>query len=406
MSLLSRTLLLSTCMLSLMLEAGAAQEPAAPDWHPVAEEIQRLVRTHYIGEGGENWAFKYDVDTNMFKTDHKRFVEITKRRIGDLKMSHTGYYAPDDPEYYGLRAIFRETNQEKVEWDSIGADFTPDGFVRVVFAGSPAAKAGLWRGDQVLKADGQIFHRVRSFQGKVEKQVTLTVQREKDGTPITVNVTPRRINPKQEWLEAQIQGSRLIPHQGKTIAYVPMFSCAGEEYQQALRNAIIGELQKADALILDFRDGWGGANPDFVNLFHRATPVLTQTGRDGKEVRFDAQWRKPAFLLINGGSRSGKEVVAYAVKKHKLGVLVGERTAGAVAGGRIFRLTDGSILYLAVAKVLVDGERLEGVGVEPDVVVKDDLRFANGRDVQLQNALDLAAKRGHLKALVNSRCPC
>ena len=40
------------------------------------------------------------------------------------------------------------------------------------------------------------------------------------------------------------------------------------------------------------------------------------------------------------------------------------------------------------AMVAVDGKRLEGVGVEPDVKVPFDIRFAGGKDVQLERAKD------------------
>jgi carboxyl-terminal processing protease len=47
-----------------------------------------------------------------------------------------------------------------------------------------------------------------------------------------------------------------------------------------------------------------------------------------------------------------------------------------------------------VYNVLVDGERLEGVGVKPDVLVADDLTYAEGRDPQFERALEVAAGRG------------
>src|SRR5262249_35766159 len=146
------------------------------------------------------------------------------------------------------------------------------------------------------------------------------------------------------------------------------------------------------ALIIDFRNGWGGCNPDFVNLFDRTPAVLTMIGRDRQANRIDTQWRKSLFVLINSGSRSGKEVVAHTGKKHRLGTLIGQRTGGAVLGGRVFALPNDSLLYLAVADIEVDGQRLEGRGVEPDVVVVDALPFANGKDPQLERALELAGR--------------
>ena len=64
--------------------------------------------------------------------------------------------------------------------------------------------------------------------------------------------------------------------------------------------------------------------------------------------------------------------------------------------GQPFLLSDGSLLFLAVEDILVDGERLEGVGVKPDVAVPSDLPYAEGRDPQLERAVEVAA--GLLKA--------
>jgi len=51
-------------------------------------------------------------------------------------------------------------------------------------------------------------------------------------------------------------------------------------------------------------------------------------------------------------------------------------------------LPDDSLLVLAVADVTVDGGRLEGKGVEPDVTVPFDIRYANGRDPQFDAAVE------------------
>jgi carboxyl-terminal processing protease len=51
------------------------------------------------------------------------------------------------------------------------------------------------------------------------------------------------------------------------------------------------------------------------------------------------------------------------------------------------------VLYLAVKDVLVDGERLEGVGVSPDIAVPDRLEYAAGADPQLERAIDEAVVR-------------
>jgi carboxyl-terminal processing protease len=85
-------------------------------------------------------------------------------------------------------------------------------------------------------------------------------------------------------------------------------------------------------------------------------------------------------------------MVSHALQKHRRAVIVGERSAGAVLAGQILPLSDGSLLYLAVQDILVDGERLEGAGVTPDVLVPPELPYAESRDPQLERALAVAAE--------------
>ena len=320
-------------------------------------------------------------------------MALTRAALADLATSHTAYYTPSDPEYYGLRAIFRRVHDlDDVAVESIGADIDADGFVSVVFAGSPAGEAGLRRGDRVLRADGEDFARVFSFRGRTGQWVDLVVQRGADEEPIELRVKPRMVDPEEEWLEAQRNGARFIERGGKRLAYVPVYSCAGGQYKDLLEQQIAEHLHAADVLILDFRGGWGGCAPGFVDIFTATPARMKMITREGDIIEWEQHWRKPLYLLINGGTRSGKEVVAYSIKKHGLGILVGERTAGAVVAGSSFILQDGSLLYLAVADVTVDGERLEGVGVEPDIYVESGLRFAAGADPQLEAAIDLAIR--------------
>jgi carboxyl-terminal processing protease len=103
----------------------------------------------------------------------------------------------------------------------------------------------------------------------------------------------------------------------------------------------------------------------------------------------EKHWRKPVVMLVNQGSRSGKEILAYGFKKYGIGTLVGTKTAGAVVGGRAFLLDDGNLLYLAVVDVLVNGERLEGKGVIPDVEVPFPLEYARGKDPQIDKSIEL-----------------
>jgi carboxyl-terminal processing protease len=134
------------------------------------------------------------------------------------------------------------------------------------------------------------------------------------------------------------------------------------------------------------RDGWGGAVPEYLDLFNARAPTMQVTDRNGESEFEDVKWRKPVAMLINGGTRSGKEVLAYGFKKYRLGEVIGTRTEGAVLAATAF-LIGGGLLLLAVEDVRVDGERLEGVGVTPTIEVEADPTSMAHGDRQLERAV-------------------
>jgi carboxyl-terminal processing protease len=325
--------------------------------------------------------------------------------MASLRTSHTGFYPREDPAYWALAAIFEPSLSRKcsgvrspgfpVTRDDIGVFWKQvDGewFAAGVYREGPAEKAGLKVGDQVVSADGRPFGPVESFGGKAGRAVALEVRRTRDGPPLQLQVVPRPTRPHDEFREATEASYQLLERRGRRFGYVHAWAWTTLE----IHSVVQGAIQKAngagaDGFILDVRDGWGGADPAYLSMFFRQVPVLESVARDGKTTSFDRQLRKPAVLLVNGGTRSGKELIAYGARKHGLMRLVGERTAGAVAFGRPYCLGDGSLLWLAVMDARVDGERLEGRGVEPDVPVPFDVRYSAGEDPQLERALELLA---------------
>ncbi len=107
------------------------------------------------------------------------------------------------------------------------------------------------------------------------------------------------------------------------------------------------------------------------------------TDRTGVSEFEGVKWRKPVAMLVNGGTRSGKEVLAYGFKKYRLGEVIGTRTEGAVLAATAFLIGPG-LLLLAVGDVLIDGERLEAVGVAPTIEVQSG---AGQGDPQLDRAV-------------------
>jgi carboxyl-terminal processing protease len=333
---------------------------------------------------------------------------VLRKLVAALQTSHTAYYPRSDPAYWDMASLFepllhRVCPKEvapafPIARDGIGVFWKQvegDWFVGGVFAGGPADRAGLRLGDRVLTADARPFAPVDSFSGRAGKPVLLQVQRIRGAAPISVSVPPETTRPQEELRRATANSWTIIEHRGRRIAYIHMWSWAAIEFQEILLDAIAKSNAKGvNGFILDVRDGWGGAHGNYLGIFWRDVPLLESVDREGSRHAFDQQIRKPAVLLVNGGTRSGKETIAYGAKKHGLARLVGERTAGAYNFGGPFCLSDGSLLLLAQADALVDGERLEGRGVTPDVVVPFDFRYAAGRDAQLARALDLLTAQG------------
>lgn len=329
-------------------------------------------------------------------------ARVINEMLDELGTSHTRLITAGEQAYLEILDIFREAldleplfPNGRVCMTAIGIvarEIDGKTFLADVLDGSPAAEAGLLVGDEVLAVDGAPFHAVDSFAGKAGQTVAVEVRR----TPserLALEVVPVEVEPRELYLSSLRESARVFEVDGRRIAYVRGRSYAGPHYHDAVVSLVTGggALAGAEALVLDLRGSWGGANPDNLNLFHRRVPVMTMLRRDGESMRFDPQWRKPVVLLVDGSARSGKEILAHGFKKYGIGPVVGERTAGAVMAGRALLLSDWSFLYLAVFDVRVDGERLEGRGVAPDVVVERPIPYAAGADPQLERALEVAA---------------
>lgn len=354
---------------------------------------------------GVDWKAKRE----EYKTQAKQaqsFEEasvVINQMLSELNTSHTHFYTQLEPAYYQLLSIFNQGSFKKelqkffpsgkLEYTGIGL-FTKEingkTFISGILDKSPAAQVGLQVGDEILAVDSKPYQPIQSFVNKVDQEVKLSIQRTPDpSSRKELTVIPQKLNPDTLFVEAMRDSIKIIDRAGKKIGYVHIWSYAGDQYQQLLVDEIaFGKLKDADGLILDLRDGWGGAQPSYLNIFTKQVPLLTQIPRSGIKSTLDAQWRKPVVMVVNRGSRSGKEILAYGFKKYGIGTLIGTKTAGAVVGGRAFLLEDGNLLYLAVVDVLVDGERLEGKGVIPDIEVPFPLEYAQGKDPQVDKAVE------------------
>jgi carboxyl-terminal processing protease len=409
---LSRSIILAVAVTVglVALDVGASAQIEAPRATPaLIKEVGRLVNRHFYDRGAVEriWPEARMAHSAGLPADptSEEVAAALDAMLAELGVSHTGHYTQGELAYYELLDIFARDEWAprlrrlfpggRVAYTGIGVvPRTLEGrvFLAGVYHGGPAARAGLRVGDEIIATDGERFDPIASFAGKAGQPVTLEVRRIADGPTFPVEVVPERIQPNEMFLNALRASVRVVERGGQRLGYIRIWSYARRQYQRVLVEELAeGGLKDVDGLVLDLRGGWGGARPEYTELFVGGAPIMTFVGRDGDEAFATFRWRRPVVVLVDEGTRSGKEVVTYGLQRQDVPV-VGTRTAGALLAARGFLLSDGSLLVLAVSDVRVEGERLEGRGVVPDVEVPFELPYAAGRDPQLDAALGKLAQ--------------
>lgn len=320
-----------------------------------------------------------------------------------LHASHTYLLDPTLPEYYQMASIFeplpniqRLFGGKPIVYPSVGIVVQAEQgrfFAASVLPGSPAAKAGIVAGDEIVSVDGKpLPPGSKAIPVPRGDRLSIAIRTTEGAKATTASVDPAVVSPSDEFLSAQTASLRVDTVSGRRIGYVHVYSYAGSRFHEALTEALLwGPLKDADGVVIDLRFGLGGADPSYLNLFNRQVPSIRAIAQDGTESVYDPQWRRPVAFLVDRTSRSGKEILAYGARKYKLALVAGDTTAGQVLAGSLFVLSNKDMLFLAVNDSRVDGERLEGRGVAPDVRVPWDVRYMRGRDPRIEKAEELVA---------------
>jgi len=315
-----------------------------------------------------------------------------------LKTSHCGLYTHNDETFYFLRSLFgtRGARLKQPAYDftgfAVGGGKCLPNQIRYVLDGSPAAEAGLMIGDTILKVNGRPFIGQANFFGTAGTAVILAVKR---GSQSLIRyMTPAFKTPREGYTEAIMKSVRVMEYSDCNLGYVHIWSGIGES-EEAFRWAVFQWLAETDGLIIDLRDGYGGLGITAIDWLYRpesGMKVITSHSKGKPWGSWSVRYDRPVIALINGGSRSGKELVALQLKKTKRATLLGEKTAGAMVAGSHFPIDKRLSMYVAVVDTLVDGERIEGVGVAPDIVVPFDYDKP-GIDSQLDAAAEMLRRK-------------
>ena len=351
---------------------------------------------------------------------HESFAVIVNQMLAELKTSHTRYFTKWEPDYYTLQAVFVSSNvaylgtletsvleqylsdlrssQREPHRSGIGVVVQKiDGryYVSAVLKSSPAEKAGILLGDWLVEADGRSFHPIRSFDNKAGQEVKLIIQcSPSEATRRLVKVIPVGKREREQFESDSRACTKIIQHKSHRFAYIRLWWLSGPAMRQVFESGL-NMAEASEGMIVDIRDGFGGGPyVEYIDPFLRfgSNPIVIESIYRDHTEKSTVGFNRPVIALINSGSRSGKEMLAYCFKKWDKAVLLGQRTAGYVTGGNRKRISQDSFLYYGACMKVVDGKRLEGIGVEPDIEVPFDIRFAGGRDIQLERAKDEMVK--------------
>ncbi len=361
----------------------------------LSTSIDKLVRERFYDLKAVNEIWKPEFaaakDGLNAQTDLRKYAERINRILQKFHTSHTEMLTMNDETFFFMRSLFEAMNPKHKEGETdadfsglgIGGHNVPYNLVRYVLDGSPAEKAGFHRGDKLISLNGRDYSSFADWIGTSSRACSAVIER--DGKRVDLKITPVKQDFLKGYVNATEKSTKIVRQQGKAIGYVH-FWCGGKGASDTLQSAVCETLKDTDGLILDLRDGYGAANYEDMDIFFRpsiAYPDVQTHSRTGSGSDRN-YYNKPLVVLINGGVRSGKEMIAHGFKKGMRATLIGETTAGYVVAGQYNKLGNRAILYLAVVDIKLDGERIEGKGVSPDIRVEDKL---GAEDAVMQEGL-------------------
>ena len=365
---------------------------------------QAIQRQYYAREarGDEMKALldKYEPLAKRAKTKAE-FSSAVVQMIAEFGDSHFDFLTDADQGFYGLGSLV--AGDRDLDMPHVGAWFIErDGqrVISMVLEGSPADKVGLLPGDVIESVNGIPFDPIYSLRPLVDEEAEFVIVLRSGGRK-TVTMTVLEDEGMGLFYDATRASREILEHDGKTFGYIHLWTMAEERFKRTLHSFVNGKAKDTDGFILDLRDGFGGRPEEYADPFFRpGFNIEWRFGSNGFVTPFG--YGKPLVVIIDKGSRSAKEVLAYILKESGRATLVGERTGGNVLGTSPFWIGDWAILEIPMVDVIVDGVRLEGVGVEPHVAVIDEFD-ADGNDLFLARALEILSSQTEAPGLVELR---
>src|SRR5881227_1413218 len=328
--------------------------------------------------------------TNILSIIQKNYVDDVQTKqliegaINGMLASldpHSAYLTPD---------LYKELQVDtKGSFGGLGIEITnKNGILTVVspIEDTPAYRAGVKAGDQILKIDGDFTKdmslpdAVKKMRGPKDTRVTLTLKRE--NLPELFDVVLTR-----EIIKIQSVKSKMLENGYGYVRVTQFQERTDDDLERALKS-LDKEAGGLQGLVLDLRNDPGGLLTQAVkvaDLFLDSGLIVYTDGRlENQRQKYFAHkpgtWSEfPMVVLVNSGSASASEIVAGALQDHKRALVLGTTTFGKGSVQTILPLDDSSALRLTTARYFTpSGRSIQATGIVPDIVMEQTTVLAKG----------------------------
>ncbi|MEP6801991.1 MAG: S41 family peptidase [Acidobacteriota bacterium] len=307
----------------------------------------------------------------------------------------------------------------ETRWASAGLRIGQDGAgyaVKAVLPGAAAERAGLRLGDRIVSIGGKTYGAARTdfkglflaLEGPPRSSVDVAWETEAGERRSSVlTLEPEPPGDSLVWRSA-----RVLRRGGHAFGYARLWGISTEvalavvdllsdRTESAAAKPELAGLARIDGFLLDVRGNSGGYDPGILSTFLRGrwSSGDYRVRSRGKSRTVPPEYRPlPVALLVNSGTASSGEALALKFRRHGIGPIVGEETAGMLSGGAaVAALPDGSSLWFSARAIEdADGRSYEGRGLSPDIVVADRPGKAAGQEDAVVEAA-IQALEGRLK---------
>ena len=336
------------------------------------------------------------------KINKEYFNEVDQEQVMDAAIngvlqSLDPYSAYMSPEIYKSM-----TTETKGEFGGLGIEVGMEaGVVKVIspIDNSPASKAGVKAGDYIVNINNiqvqgiSLSEAVDLMRGPVGSDIEITIRRR--GFKKAINFIITRDIIEVASVKSEIKKNN--------IGYIRLTSFNDNSSTQIKKK--IKEFDKNNKIkyfILDLRNNPGGLLSQAIKIsdffLDNGEIVSTKSRKENENRKWfategDILNGRTLIVLINYGSASASEIVAGAIKDHKRGIVIGERSYGKGSVQSIIPLNNDGAIRLTVSKYyLPSGDSISEVGVLPDLEVAEEneqFEINTETDNQLQFAINL-----------------